>query len=124
MPWTKCENCKKEVFIKSKTDICPDCNNLASVPTKNVELESQPRISLVSQAINQASILDKFGRVMQTIGYVLIGVNSLGSIFALFTSQWILLGVCLVSIPLTFAYFNVFGSAFRAIGLYIQIKVK
>jgi hypothetical protein len=124
MPWTKCENCKKEAFINPETDNCPNCHTLAGAQSENISLKSDPKITLVNQAISQANILNKFGEVMQIIGYVVMGINALGFVIAFFTSEWILLGFFLVSIPLTFAYFNVFGSAFRAIGLYIQIRVK
>lgn len=129
MPSIQCRNCRKEFIANGGKARCPFCeiqsagtdDELFRLPSDG-ELERNSNIA--NQAIGQAKILDKFGEAMQLVGYIVIGILTLGSVIALTSSQWILFGICLVSIPLTFAYFNVFGSAFRAIGLYIQIKVK
>lgn len=122
MAWINCETCNKEAFVKgSRTSQCSDCE-----PQSEPDLmsESDLQAILADQAIGQAKVLDKFGKVMQIIGYILIWISACGLVISLFTKQWIVLAICTVSIPLIFAYLNVFGSAFRAIGLYIQVRVK
>jgi hypothetical protein len=122
MPWINCETCNAQAFVKgSRTSQCSDCESQSE---PDLMSESDLREILVDQTIGQAKVLDKFGKVMQIIGYILIWISAFGLVISLFTEQWIVLAICLVNIPLIFAYFNVFGSAFRAIGLYIQVRVK
>lgn len=121
MPWIDCETCNAQVFVTGYTSKCSDCES-QSAP--DLISESEWQEILVDQAIGQAKVLDKFGKVMQIIGYILILVCAFGLMISLFAEQWIVLVASLIGIPLIFAYLNVFGSAFRAIGLYIQVRVK
>jgi hypothetical protein len=123
MAWENCGSCGKEVFLKSRETLCPDCKNQGVVLESKVR-ESETKESLGSQAVEQANVLNRFGQVMQGIGYFVMGVYALASIIALFSSQWILFAISLVLIPIAFVLFNVVGSAVRAISLYIQFKVK
>jgi hypothetical protein len=79
---------------------------------------------LEEQAGDQARVVGKFGEVLQIIGYILIAVCSIGIIFSLVTDNWIQFIIFLLAIPTTFISCNVFGSALRAIALYIQVKVQ
>jgi hypothetical protein len=123
MSWKKCETCKEEFFQNSGDAKCPNCGVLletrASVNSPEV-LES----SLAEQAGNQARAVGKFGEVLQVIGYVLIALFSVGLVVSLFTDNWIGFIIFLVAIPATFISYNIFGSALRAVALYIQVKVK
>ena len=80
--------------------------------------------SLASQTVEQANVLNLFGQAMQVIGYLVMGIFGIASIIAFYTYQWLLSAISLALIPITFVLFNVFGSAVRAISLYIQFKVK
>jgi hypothetical protein len=122
MAWEICDSCGKEVFLKSQR-ICPECANQVGSP-KSEAREPETKESLGIQAEGQANILNRFGQVMQGIGYFLMGIYAIASLIALFSSQWILFAITLVSIPIAFVLFNVFGSAVRAVSLYIQFKVK
>ena len=94
MPWKTCEDCSEDFFMNVETPSCPFCK--FQIKTKNKSLRSELKTDLTDQAIKtdltdqaitQANILDKFGEVMQTIGYVVMGINALGFVIALFTSQ-------------------------------------
>ena len=125
MPWISCEKCSESVFVKGKSSICWSCENrLANDPNAFVQTKKLSRTELVDQAIKEAKVLDGFGKFMQFLGYICIGVFALVCVIALFNSQWVLSLACLILIVFTFILYNVFGSVCRAISLYIQIKVK
>lgn len=123
MSWKKCESCKEEFFQNSGDTKCPNCDGLIT-SGDSPKSPKEHKLSLVEQAKGQARVVGKFGEVLQIIGYVLIAVFSIGLIFSLLTSNWIPFIVFLVAIPATFIYYNVFGSAIRAVALYIEVKVK
>jgi hypothetical protein len=79
---------------------------------------------LVSQAESQAKVVGGFGEVLQIIGYCLMGLFTIGFFINVYFEQWLGVLACLICVPLTFVFFNVIGSALRAFGLYIQIKVR
>ena len=129
MAWEKCENCEKEFFKKAGVDSCPHCNQVIEsrgdyLTTLNKEQKEALKESLARQAGDQARVVGKFGEVLQVVGYVFIAIFSIALIVSLFTKNWIGLIVFLIAIPATFVSYNVFGSALRAIALYIQVKVK
>ena len=102
---------------------CPHCD-LPVEPRKSPKAAEEPVSNLVEQAINQAKVVDKFGEVLQVVGYLFIALFSLGLIYSLFTESWVQLIIFLIAIPATFISYNVFGSALRAMSLYIQVRVK
>lgn len=123
MSWKKCENCKEEFFQNSGDTKCPNCDGL--IPSADsLKSPKEPKSSLIEQAKSQARVVSKFGEVLQVIGYVLIAFFSIGVVVSLLTSNWIQFVIFLIAIPATFISYNVFGSAIRAIALYIQVKVK
>jgi hypothetical protein len=123
MAWEKCDSCKKEFFQKTGDESCPNCNELIE-PRTPIYSPTELKENLIEQAGNQARVVDKFGKVLQVIGYVLISILTIGLIVSAWTATWIGMGVFLIAIPATFISFNVFGSALRAVSLYIQVKVK
>jgi len=48
--------------------------------------------NLIEQAGNQARVVDKFGKVLQTIGYILISILPIGLIVSAWTANWIGMG--------------------------------
>jgi hypothetical protein len=124
MPWVRCENCKKEYFRQTKHGkVCPFCDAIIE-PLATVISPKELKENLVKQAVDQAKVVDKFGEVLQIIGYVFIVIFSFGLLGCLLSGYWIGFLFCLIAIPLTFVFYNVFGSASRAVALYIQVKVK
>jgi len=123
MAWEKCDSCKKEFFQKTGDESCPNCNELIESRTP-IYSPTELKENLIEQAGNQARVVDKFGKVLQVIGYVLISILTIGLIVSAWTATWIGMGVFLIAIPATFISFNVFGSALRAVSLYIQVKVR
>ena len=136
MPWQKCVVCEQAYFRTKKyqDSTCASC--LAKPESSRVEAAArvapvaQVRRSeadvtdLVRQAESQAKVVGGFGEVLQIIGYSLIALFTVGLFVNIYFEQWVGVLACLICIPLTFVFFNVLGSALRAIGLYIQIKVK
>lgn len=123
MAWEKCENCNQEFFKKIGVDSCPNCAELIG-PHTPVKLPTELKENLIEKARNQARIVDKFGEVLQVIGYIFIIIFAIGFLVSLFTKNWIGFIIFLIAIPATFISYNVFGSAVRAVALYIQVKVK
>jgi hypothetical protein len=123
MAYEKCKTCKIEFFKNSGDTKCPNCDGLIE-PRASVEPPRELKSSLVEQAENQARVVGKFGEILQVIGYVLIAIFSVGFVVSLFMDNWIQVIICLIAIPATFISYNVFGSALRAVALYIQVKVK
>jgi hypothetical protein len=126
----ECPNCGR-LYRADKISRCPGCRSQAvENPSTPSTTDSGPQPinyeqeSLARQAGNQAKVVDKFGEVLQVLGYFCITIFLIALTFSLFTKNWIAFGVFLVAVPLTFVYFNVFGSALRAVALYIQAKVK
>ena len=93
-------------------------------PRTSVKSPTELKENLIEQAGNQARVVDKFGKVLQVIGYIFIGILTIGLIVSAWTATWIGMGVFLIAIPATFISFNVFGSALRAVALYIQVRVR
>ena len=127
MAWERCESCKQEFFKRAGDDWCPNCKTVFKseepvISRKQKWASSDDR--LVTEARYQAGVVDKFGEVLQILGYVCIAIFVLLIFVSLATKNWIGFVVFLIAIPLTFVYFNVFGSALRAVGLYIQIKIR
>lgn len=129
MAWDKCETCNKEFFRRSKETKCPECENLVKdskmegTPLERAESKAERGSRLAAKATQNANVLDRFGNVLQVMGYVFMTIFVCGAVVSLFASQWILFGVSLLFIPVAFVNFNVFGSVFRAIGSYIQYKL-
>ena len=123
MSWKKCESCKEEFFQNSGDTKCPNCDGLIP-PAESHKPPKDSKSSLIEQARSQARVVGKFGEVLQVIGYVLIAVFSIGVVVSLLTGNWIQFVIFLIAIPATFISYNVFGSAIRAVALYIQVKVK
>ncbi len=123
MAWERCENCNQEFFRDKSVQSCPNCNEIFE-SNASVKSPAEHKEHLIKQAENQARIVDKFGEVLQVIGYVLIVISALGFIVSLFTKNWMGVLLFLILIPATFVLYNVFGSAIRAVALYIQVKVK
>jgi hypothetical protein len=127
MAWERCESCKQEFFKRTGDDWCPNCKTVfkSEEPINSRKQKSESRDDpLVTAARYQAGVVDKFGEVLQILGYVCIAIFVLLIFVSLATKNWIGFVVFFIAIPLTFVYFNVFGSALRAVGLYIQIKIK
>ena len=123
MSYLRCEKCKQDFIKPFGSSKCPECGTKSESTAwekHNEIIES----SLSDQAIKQAKVVTSFGEFLQVIGYLLIGLCVLGLIGSLLSKNWIGGLVSAVAIPLCFAFYNVLGSAFRAFGLYIQIKVK
>jgi hypothetical protein len=123
MAWEKCDSCKKEFFKKTGDESCPNCSELIE-PRTSVKSPTELKENLIEQAGNQARVVDKFGKVLQAIGYIFISILTIGLIVSAWTATWIGMGVFLIAIPATFISFNVFGSALRAVALYIQVRVR
>jgi hypothetical protein len=129
MAWEKCETCNGEFFQRSKETNCPECENsvkgskMEGTPLEKVESKVERGSKLAAKATQNANVLDRFGNVLQVIGYAFMAIFVCGAVVGLFASQWLLFGVSLLFIPVAFVNFNVFGSVFRAIGSYIQYKV-
>lgn len=123
MAWERCQNCNQEFFKRKGNEACPNCSVVfaSEKPSKSSEelLET-----LVEQAGRQAKVVDKFGEILQILGYICIAIFLISLTVSLFTKNWIEFVIFLVAIPLTFVYFNVFGSALRAVALYIQVRIK
>lgn len=123
MAWERCDNCKKEYFQKKGDVSCPNCNELIE-PVIPVKSPAEVKELLISKAGNQAKVVDKFGEVLQVIGYVLMAIFTILLLVSLFTKNWEGFIYSIIAIPATFVLYNVFGSAIRAIALYIQVKVQ
>lgn len=123
MPWQRCETCNQDFFRDKNHQSCPNCKEVieSNVPVMS---PAEQKEHLIRQAGNQARVVEKFGEVLQSIGYILIVILALGFTVSLFTENWIGIVVFLIAIPLTFVSYNVFGSALRAVALYIQVRLK
>ena len=123
MAWKKCESCKLEFFQKTGDESCPNCKESIE-PRTPIKSPTELKENLIEQAGNQARVVDKFGQVLKIIGYILISILTTGLIVSAWTANWIGMGVFLIAIPATFISCNVFGSALRAVSLYIQVRVR
>ena len=77
MAWVKCENCEKEYFHRAKHgDACPVCDTIIQ-PKAEAKAPEDLKENLVKQARDHAKVVDKFGEVLQVIGWVFIGIFAL-----------------------------------------------
>jgi len=125
VPWQKCKNCGQAYFRRQKyaNSTCANCKSgvVSEEQQKPVNLDEG---DLVAQAKAQAKIVSDFGRFLQIVGYLVIGLLSIAFILAAGSGDTYYAIVSLVCVPLTFALFNVLGSAIRALALYIQVKIE
>lgn len=103
------------------TMVSPDKQNSNPVKTEARSAKSQ---SLADTASEQAAILGKFGVVLQVLGYGCIAIFAICAMISAASSEWIFFGNFMALILVTFIFYNVGGSVFRAIGAYIQFKVQ
>ena len=126
MPHKLCQNCGESFhsfsFAKPK---CPKCKNEFSKISKEPAFGSPLREnSLLSEVISQAKVVEGFGKILQVVGYIQIGLSFIGFLFFVIEDSILGIGLSLAAMALIFVFFNVFGSALRAIALYIQIRGK
>ena len=120
----KCKNCESEYLYRAKYgNKCPVCDTIREARI-SVEAPEKLKESLIEQARDQAKVVNKFGEVLQVIGYVIISIFSIFLFIFLYSRYWVGVFASLIAILLTFVSYNVFGSAIRAVALYIQVKVK
>ena len=103
--------------------ICENCKSggVSEELEKSVSLNEG---DLVSQAKAQAKVVSDFGKILQVVGFVLIGLLSIAFLLAVGSGDTYYAILSLVCVPLTFVLFNVLGSAIRALALYIQVKIQ
>jgi len=123
MAYLHCTKCNQDFVKLAGTTRCPECGTKSESEPWEEPLVIREE-NLLDQAIGQAKIVTKFGEVLQVLGYVLIGVCAIGLIFSLLSSNWVGSLFSIAVMLLIFVFYNVVGSAIRAIGLYIQIKIQ
>lgn len=127
MAWERCENCKQVFFRSTDDDWCTTCKTVfkseGSINSWKPKWASS-NDRLVEEAAYQAKVVDKFGEVLQILGYVCLSIFGVLIFFSLATENWIGFAAFLIAIPLTFIYFIVFGSALKAVALFIQVKIR
>lgn len=124
VPWQKCKKCGQAYFRFQKYagSTCENCKS----GVESDELEKSVSLvegDLVLQAIAQAKVVSDFGKILQVVGFILIGLFSIAFLLAVGSGDTYYAIVSFVCIPLTFVLFNVLGSAIRALALYIQVKI-
>ena len=123
MSWKRCEACKDEYFQNPGDTKCPNCNVLVAPPL-SPKASKELKASMTEQAIEQANVVGKFGEFLQPLGYGFMAIFFIALVASMLTDNWVWFFFCLFAIPLTFIAYNVFGSALRALSLYIQVKLK